>query len=199
MSSPLQNRVTPTGEIVAYPARGLVMGNRGGRLHTDDRRLGRARWRSKHWLICRLAFKNRHRVVMGPGYTELFFLDEATALAAGHRPCFECRRDDAIRFATLFPGAGRTRAGVMDRRLHQERRRNRATAPLDSLPDGAMIHRAGDAYLVWQGQAHLWHITGYGPATALDDGPVDVLTPAATLFVLAAGYSPLVHPSAGGA
>ena len=91
---PLQNRVTPQGEIIATPERGTVMGNRGGRIHRDDR----ARWKSKAWITCRLSFKSRHRTVMGNSYTELFFLDEATALAAGHRPCFECRRADALAF-----------------------------------------------------------------------------------------------------
>jgi hypothetical protein len=102
---PLQNRLTPCGEFIATPARGLLMGNRGGRLHDDQRRLTSRRWASKQWICCRLYFNDRRRSVWGDGYTELFFLDEVTALAAGHRPCFECRRKDAERFATLFSGA----------------------------------------------------------------------------------------------
>src|SRR5262245_10377094 len=123
---PLQNRVTPTGEIIADPARGTLMGNRGGPLHRPDQTLGARRWVSKAWICCRLEFKGRRRQVMSPGkYTELFFLDEATALAAGHRPCFECRRAEAEQFARLWAkvhGAhDRARAGDMDRVLHAER------------------------------------------------------------------------------
>jgi len=92
---PLQNRVDPFGELFADRSRGLFLGNRGGRLHDDDRALGRRRWASRQWICCRLEFKDRHRKVWGKSYTELFFLDEVTALAAGHRPCFECRRNDA--------------------------------------------------------------------------------------------------------
>jgi len=101
---PLQNRVSPFGELVASHARGTLMGNRGGRLHNDKRRLARRRWTSRQWICCKLDFNNRHRKVWGRGYTELFFLDEVTAFAAGHRPCFECRRKEAERFATLFSG-----------------------------------------------------------------------------------------------
>ena len=101
MSSPLQNRVTPFGDIAAVSARGGMMGNRGGRLHGPERRLGRRRWASRAWICCELAFRGRQRVVMGESYTELFFLDEAVALAAGHRPCFECRRREARAVAGL--------------------------------------------------------------------------------------------------
>jgi len=100
---PLQNRVTPFGELIVTPARGTLMGNRGGRMHADHKTLGSRRWASRQWICCVLAFKGRHRQVWGEGSTELFFLDEVTALAAGHRPCFECRREDAERFAALFP------------------------------------------------------------------------------------------------
>ena len=96
---PLQNRVDPFGELFAAPARGLFMGNRGGRIHTDDRKLTKRRWASRQWICCVLDFKSRQRDVWGRYYTELFFLDEVTALAAGHRPCFECRRKDAEAFA----------------------------------------------------------------------------------------------------
>ena len=103
---PLQNRVTPEGEIIATPHRGLLMGNRGGAFHLPDQTLGPRRWATRQWIACVLEFKGRHREVMRPNrYTELFFLDEATALAAGHRPCFECRRSDAERFAELLARA----------------------------------------------------------------------------------------------
>src|SRR5689334_22550225 len=141
----LQNRVTPTGEIIATPHRGLLMGNRGGAFHLANRKLGRRRWATRQWIACLLEFKGRHRpAMMQPNrYTELFFLDEATALAAGHRPCFECRRSDAERFAMLW---GQTqswpapaRAPEMDRVLHSERvgrqgQKLTFTAQLGSLP-----------------------------------------------------------------
>src|SRR5262249_48070514 len=100
---PLQNRVTPEGDIIATPHRGLMMGNRGGVVHLPDPTPGTRRWASRQWIACVLQFKGRQREVMQPnGYTELFFLDEATALAAGHRPCFECRRGEAEHFAELW-------------------------------------------------------------------------------------------------
>src|SRR3954468_5791449 len=102
---PLQNRVTPFGEIVAITARGTMMGNRGGRFHRPDRTLGRRRWASHHWICCELHFKGHHHEPMGNGYTSLFFLDEVTALPAGHRPCFYCRRAEAKRFFALLDPA----------------------------------------------------------------------------------------------
>src|SRR3569833_1900046 len=116
---PLQNRVTPFADLIADAARGTMFGNRGGKFHRDDRTLGRRRWASRQWICCVLDFKGRQRDVWGRYYTELFFLDEVTALAAGHRPCFECRRMDAERFARLFPRAHR--APAMDDILHAER------------------------------------------------------------------------------
>src|SRR5215468_5607542 len=124
---PLQNRVTPDGAIIVTSHRGLMMGNRGGAFHLPDRTLGRRRWATRQWIACRLEFKGRHRAaMMQPSrYTELFFLDEATALAAGHRPCFECRRADAERFAELWARvqgrSERERAPAMDEALHAER------------------------------------------------------------------------------
>ena len=145
---PLQNRVTPFGELIATPARGTLLGNRGGRIHDDERKLTARRWTSKQWICCQLDFNNRHRKVWGDGYTELFFLDEVTALAAGHRPCFECRRKDAERFAALFSGkAKRASAPAMDKILHAERLAGKAKRThrraIDTLPDGAMIVRDG--------------------------------------------------------
>ena len=103
---PLQNRVSPFGELFATQARGTLFGNRGGKFHTGDQKLTRRRWTSRQWICCVLDFKNRQRDVWGRSYTELFFLDEVTAFAAGHRPCFECRRKDAESFAHLFAGKG---------------------------------------------------------------------------------------------
>src|SRR3954454_14389461 len=122
---PLQNRVDPFGELIVTPARGLFFGNRGGRIHTDDKRLTRRRWASRQWICCVLDFKGRQRDVWGRYYTELFFLDEPTALAAGHRPCFECRRADAQAFAACWQRAAGLkappRAPAMDDVLHAQR------------------------------------------------------------------------------
>src|SRR5271157_4689303 len=119
-SGPLQNRVDPFGEFHAVSERGAMMGNRGGRLHRDDRTLAGRRWTSKRWIVCVCAFKGRRREVWGRGYTELFFVDEPTALAAGHRPCFECRRGAAKAFLAVFPGCP-SGADPMDEALHRER------------------------------------------------------------------------------
>ncbi len=195
---PLQNRVTPTGHIIADPARGTLMGNR-GILHDSERRLGVARWRHCHWIFCRLAFKGRRRTVMAPRrWTELFFLDEATALAAGHRPCCECRRGDFLRFQDAWRrafGIGEAKAGTIDRALHRarveprSRRQVRFEAPLDDLPDGAFVRLPGTApLLLWGGRLHPWSPQGYGPPRAPTSGQACVLTPAPTIAVLRSGY-----------
>jgi hypothetical protein len=205
--APLCNRVTPTGEIVADPARGLLMGNRGC-LHTPDRRLGVARWRSKLWICCTLRWKDVRRDPMPPGrWTALFFLDEATALAAGHRPCAYCRRGDYLAFAEAWRGARglaeRPRATRMAAKLHAERvdprTRRQATRParVADLPDGAMIRYGGTVALVTGGRVLPWSLGGYGaPIVVPAGGSVDLLTPPTTVDVLAAGYRPLLHPSA---
>src|ERR1700756_86958 len=127
---PLQNRINPFGELFATPARGTLFGNRGGRFHTDAKTLRVRRWVSRRWICCVLDFKGRRRDVWGRFYTELFFLDEPTALAAGHRPCFECRRKDAEAFAEMWRTAGgfgaRPSADQMDEVLHHERLNGRA-------------------------------------------------------------------------
>jgi len=199
---PLQNRVDPFGNLFADAARGLLMGNRGGRLHDGHRKLGWRRRTSKAWICCKLDFNNRHRAVWGDSYSELFFLDEVTALAAGHRPCFECRRQDAQGFAALFSGkTRRASAAEMDDALHAERLDGKAKrlhrCDIDALPDGAMIALAGEALAV-RGQRLLpWTPSGYGRARPRPRAtPVDVLTPPSILAVLAAGYRPLWHPSA---
>jgi len=202
---PLQNRVDPFGELIAVPARGLYMGNRGGRFHTDARTLSGRRWVSRQWICCVLDFKDRQRDVWGRFYTELFFLDEPTALAAGHRPCFECRRAAALHFAETWRQELRLRArppaGAMDRVLHDERLSGRAKRlhrrSIDSLPDGAFITLDGQAYAVC-GQSLLhWTPEGYDARRKRPRrGLVDVLTPPSILAVLAAGYQPHWHPSA---
>ena len=203
----LQNRVLPDGEIVAIGARGLMMGNRGGALHDANRALGRRRWVSKQWICCRLAFNDRYRTVMAPNrYTELFFLDEATALAAGHRPCFECRRQEFLWFAALWARAagktGRATAGEMDAVLHAERvdeagRKVLWQAPLADLPSGTVVRHGGAPHLVLSGWLLPWTPEGYGAALSRPDEAAAVLTPRSTVAVLSAGYCPMLHPSAG--
>ena len=190
---PLQNRVTPFGEIVADPARGTMFGNRGGCLHDEAKRLRRRRWASRAWICCVLQFKGRRRALMQPNrYTELFFLDEATAFAAGHRPCFECRRADALRFRDAF-GAGR--AAEMDAPLHAERLGNRPEVGLAGLPDGAMVARDGAAWLVWRGALRRWSFAGYGEAHPLE-GRATLLTPPSAVAAFRRGYQPSAHASA---
>jgi hypothetical protein len=210
---PLQNRVTPEGDIIATPHRGLMMGNRGGVIHLPDQTLGARRWASRQWIACVLKFKGRRREVMQPNaYTELFFLDEATALAAGHRPCFECRRADAERFAELWAWVhGRTqreRAPVMDDALHAERvdrLRGKRTfrARRADLPNGVFIRYAkrrgeGRAFLIVGSSLLAWHPSGYTslviPSGIGED--VEVLTPRSIVAVLSAGYRPMLHPTA---
>ncbi len=177
------------------------MGNRGGRVHDDKQMLGTRRWASKRWICCKLEFNNRHRTVWNDGYTELFFLDEVTALAAGHRPCFECRRKDADNFATLFSGQKkRASAATMDAALHAERLIGKAKRmhrrKLDRLPDGAMIALDGAAFAV-RGRGLLrWTPTGYLRAIPHGRGiHVDLLTPPSIVSVLERGYVPLWHES----
>jgi len=200
---PLPDRVSPFGELFATPARGTLMGNRGGRIHTDDRKLTSRRWASRQWICCVLDFKGRQRDVWGRYYTELFFLDEVTAFAAGHRPCFECRRKDAERFAKLFSGEGkRATATAMDQVLHAERLDGKVKRlhrrALDSLPDGAMIARDNEAFAVRGPQLLRWTPSGYDRAVPRPRGiEVDVLTPPSILNVLEAGYVPRWHSSSG--
>jgi hypothetical protein len=200
---PLPNRIDPFGNLIATSARGALLGNRGGRFHADGQTLTCRRWASKQWICCELRFKNRHRAVWGGGYTELFFLDEVTGFAAGHRPCFECRRKEAERFALLFSDKKRrASAPAMDKLLHAERLNGREKRThrraLDDLSDGAMIVRAGEAFAV-RGQRLLrWTPFSYRDAQPRPPGvAVDVLTPPSILAVLARGYAPRWHPSAG--
>ena len=199
---PLQNRVDPFGGLFAVSARGLLMGNRGGRIHTDEKKLTSRRWVSRQWICCVLEFHGRQRDVWGRLYTELFFLDEVTAFAAGHRPCFECRRRDADQFALLFSGKpNRAAAPAMDDVLHAERLAGKAKRvhrrTIDALPDGAMIALDGDAFAVRGRRLLRWTPSGYAKARPRPRAAqADVLTPPSILAVLAAGYRPLWHPSA---
>jgi hypothetical protein len=198
---PLQNRVDPFGELIVTPTRGLLMGNRGGRFHRDDKTLGRRCWVSRQWICCRLEFNGRHRKVWGDGYTELFFLDEVTALAAGHRPCFECRRKDAENFAALFSEkTKRASAPAIDAVLGAERLDGKIKRShrrkIDALPDGAMIALDAEAYALRGKRLLRWTASGYaGAKPRPHKAAVDVLTPPSILAVLAAGYRPLWHPS----
>jgi hypothetical protein len=202
---PLQNRVTPFGDLLAVPARGTFFGNRGGRFHTDAKTLTARRWASRQWICCVLDFKGRQRDVWGRFYTELFFLDEPTALAAGHRPCFECRRKDAEAFAEYWRAARRLRrrpyAFAMDAVLQRERLHGRAKRlhrrDIDGLPDGAFVALDGNAFAVRGDRILHWTAQGYDAAKPRPRGStVDVLTPPAVLAVLSAGYEPRWHPSA---
>lgn len=201
----LQNRVNPFGELFATAARGTLFGNRGGRFHTDAKTLTRRRWASRQWICCVLDFKGRQRDVWGRYYTELFFVDEVTALAAGHRPCFECRRRDAEAFAETWRKAqrlaARPYAPAMDEVLHAERLQGRAKRmhrrSIDTLPDGAVVTRAGEAFAVRGGALLHWTPQGYDARRPRPRGViVDVLTPPAILAVLSAGYRPRWHPTA---
>ena len=212
---PLQNRVTPFGEIITHPARGTFTGNRGC-LCDEPGELARRRWRLKAWITCQLSYKGWWRPVMQPGvWTELFFLDEATALAAGHRPCALCRREDYDRYRKAWMLAARLnsplRATEMDGLLHQERTnrdRGKVTfrARLSDLPAETMViapapgstRAAKRAALIHEARLLEWSPGGYTRSSALKDAEVEVLTPKSSVMVLAAGYNPLIHESADG-
>lgn len=206
---PLQNRVHPTGRLEAVAARGTIMGNRGGRIHTPETQaLKRGQpWASRHWLICVLSFKGRQVPVWGPGYSQLFFMDEVTALAAGHRPCFECRREDALAYQrAIFEGYGEKagwaalpKVDAMDRCLHEARLAPpTGIASPSSPPAGAMVAQGEAIYAVADYGLLPWHYEGYGaPLDETPSGPWTVLTPAPTIAALRAGFRPRWHPSAG--
>lgn len=207
---PLQNRVDPFGEIHAVPARGMFTGNRGIIHDPSTRTLLKRRWSTKAWIICVCAFRGRRREVMGrnapsggAGWTELFFFDEVTALAAGHRPCFYCRRESAEAFAEAFGrafGTGRPKAAEIDTRLHKERLasggtpRRLSAADIGLLPHGAILAAGGEAFALRGGKAMRWTFDGYEPGVEI---PVVVsrsallVTPASTVGALRAGYEPV--------
>ena len=190
---PFQNRVTPLGELVATPERGLVYGNR-GRLH-DEHGVIRRPWQLKRWISCRLEFRGRYRPggPMAPGrYTGLFFLDDATALAAGHRPCAECRNADYRSFLAL---TGATRAGELDDRLHEERLGPRPERNVASLPDGAFVLMDDEPWLVLAGELVRWTPAGYAERRAAS-GRAPLVTPPTSVRVLESGWRgslPLLH------
>jgi hypothetical protein len=205
---PLQNRVTPLGELITDPARGLVYGNRGC-LHDEAGRI-RRRYNGKRWIACRLQFRGWHRhPLLQPGrFTELFFLDEATAFAAGHRPCALCRREDYARFVEIWSGLhpGQVGADAIDEQLHTERldqstREHRMhEAAADELPDGAFVLMDGAPFMVRESKLLRWTPAGYvgrGLRAACHRGTL--ITPPALVAVLRAGWEPVVpllHPSA---
>lgn len=203
---PLQNRVTPFGDIVAVAERGSFTGNRGIIHDPETKTLLTKRWSNPAWIICLCEFRGRRRDVMATrSWTELFFLDEATALAAGHRPCFYCRRDDANRFRAAWQrgnGGATVRAPEIDAALHRERLDGRSkrlhalNEPIAALPDGAMIAVGETGYLMAHGRPWLWSSAGYRAAKALIQ-EAQLLTPPSTLNALRAGYRPMLHASAG--
>lgn len=200
---PLQNRVTPLGDIVAVPHRGLFTGNRGIIHDPATKTLLRKRWSNPAWLICVCEFRGRRRKVMGArSWTELFFLDEATALAAGHRPCFYCRRDGANRFRACWEQGNRVAdilAPEMDAVLHRERfasgkKLHALPMQMEKLPDGAMVQAGEASYLIAKGKPLRWSFAGYHAAEA-SVADARLITPPSTLRALAAGFQPILHPS----
>ena len=205
---PLQNRVTPLGELIADPARGLVYGNRGC-LH-DATGTIRRRYAVRRWISCRLEFRGWQRgPLLQPGrFTELFFLDESTAFAAGHRPCALCRHDDYRRFIEFWRRrhAGPAGADDIDARLHAERidpgskRQRHHTVAAQDLPDGAFVMHDEAPHLVRGADLLRWSPAGYERRVKRPRGPVETITPPSVLALLATGWEgavPLFHPSAG--
>lgn len=203
---PLQNRVDPYGTIFRSPARGTMMGNRGGALHNEEREVVRG-YKSRRWIACVLEFRGRRRSVMSPGrYTELFFLDEAAAFAAGHRPCAECRRGRFLAFQNAWkrcradPGQA-ARADDIDRDLHRHRidrqgRKITYEAALGSLPNGCFVEMDGAAALAWGDALLLWTPGGYARKIPRRDGlRVTVLTPEPIVECFRQGYEPGTHES----
>jgi hypothetical protein len=188
---PYRNRVDPFGEIHSVPERGTMLGNRGGKFHRGDRTLGKRRWASTHWIACELHYKGMHHEAMGEGYTSLFFLDEVTALAAGHRPCFFCRRAEAKRFL------GGMKVGPLDEALHRERLAERRTFEIEGLPDGAMVAHDGAPFAVKGGALLRWSFDGYAPPIPRASiMRATLLTPPLIVAILSGGYQPRWHESA---
>jgi hypothetical protein len=197
---PLQNRVAPDGSLHAVSAFGTMLGNRGGKFHKDDRTLGTRRWASEHWICCELHFKDMHHEPMGWGYTSLFFLDEVTALAAGHRPCFYCRREEAKAFL------GGERAGDFDRRVHAERVSaltqptrftTQSVAGAGRHPDGTMFAHGTMFLALRHGKFLNWSFAGYTQVVDINPAMnLRLLTSPAILAILRHGYQPRWHASA---
>jgi hypothetical protein len=197
---PLQNRCDPFGALIATPARGTMMGNRGGKFHRDDRTLGGRRWSSRHWICCDIHYKNKKHEAMGRYYTSVFFLDEVTALAAGHRPCFFCRRKVAQHFLSL--AAPPLMADAADRILHEQRFASRTTVAtqacnIAALPDGAMVAIDGAPYAVRGKRLLRWSFEGYGDARLRRSvRSATLITPPLFVTILANGFAPRWHDSA---
>ena len=203
---PLQNRVDPFGNLIRTAARGSMMGNRGGALHNDGREIVRA-YKSMRWIACLLEFRDRRRVVMSPNrYTELFFLDEAVAFAAGHRPCAECRRKsynvfrEAWRIAYSqyeLPFADEMDSKLHPARIDKQRKKVTYKARVDSLPDGSFVRNDGDACLVLGDSLLLWTPSGYAKREKRPGNQtLTVLTPKPIVKCLQQGYRPEIHESA---
>jgi hypothetical protein len=198
---PLQNRVSPYGDLFRTPARGAMMGNRGGPIHNENREIVRP-FLNRRWIACVLEFRGRHRVVMSPHrYTELFFLDEAVAFAAGHRPCAECRRERFNAFKRSWREDPALRAGEIDAELHRARidaHRRKVTyrAPLDSLPIGTFVDIDSAPWLVWGNSLLLWTPERYTESRRRRRDSVSVLTPRPIVRCFRRGYIPDIHQSA---
>src|SRR3984893_15941003 len=200
----LQNRVTPFGDIVAIPQRGMFTGNRGIIHDPRTKSLLSKRWTNKAWLICSCEYKGRRREIMGTqSWTELFFLDEAVALAAGHRPCFLCRRKAAESFRAAWgagAGVAKPPTAAMDTVLHRERisgggrRVHAMPAPLREFPSGTVVVVSGAAYTIAGGRAFRWTECGYEPPEAIHDAD-SLLTLPSIFMALRAGYRPVLHPT----
>lgn len=216
---PLQNRVAPDGTLHAVVERGMFTGNRGILHNPATKLLTRRRWTTRSWIVCSCEWKGRSRDVWGyqiggtrPGWSELFFLDEVTALAAGHRPCFLCRRDAAKAYSEAFRqgnGLSEASARAIDLRLHHERWVSRRSKPravagtsLNAQPNGTVICSGGRFYAVLNGNALPWGFAGYGPATGLTElaavSAVTVVTPESTIAALRSGFCPVWHVTISG-
>jgi hypothetical protein len=210
----LPNRVNPCGDLERHAARGLFFGNRGGRFHDAATMSVTGRpWASRQWIVCLNDFKCRREMRKALGrsvwdgrrFTELFFCDEVTALAAGHRPCMECRRADAMRYRLAAVAGGAFPALVscpaLDAQLDGERRDGRAKRvhrlPFSELPDGAMVWHDGQAFALRAGLLLAWWQAGYGARIAIPPGMAEVLTPPTSLAALHGGFQPVWHASAG--
>jgi hypothetical protein len=206
---PLQNRVNPWGQLVAVEARGAWLGNRGGVLHNEQKQIVKS-WASQCWITCRLEFKGRRRTIFAPGhYTELFFLDEATSFAAGHRPCGECRRERYNEFKSVWVAANpnlvssfHPKIAEIDKVIHGERvarggKKVTYSTTLGELVSGVIFEWNDHAYLLWNEQLYAWSFTGYGAPQPLpaDNTQVQVLTPPSIVQMFANGFTPQVHES----
>lgn len=200
---PLQNRVDPWGNLIAIHARGFWLGNR-GILHNDEQRIVRNH-AHKSWVICQLNFKGRQRKVFSPNhYSELFFLDEVTALAAGHRPCAECQRRRFNEFKQLWlevnwpnPELNHTPVSKIDKWLHQERINKNQLYPFAKLPTGAFFEHENQPLLNWHNVYYLWTAYGY-IKTEINLDPtvmIRLITPLSTVNILKSGFIPQVHES----